>query len=507
MIRKNFRASLLVFGMATALLTLATGPAQAVEPALAFHPSKSWSVGPTPFTQAATGRQSCTISNEFNNGFIINITGTDRGIGSLSVDFRQSAFQTGQSQNVTLSVPGIINRSVPGVASRPELLVMDMKDSGDVFDAMKLAGVVDMNVQGSDFRFFLNGFETAADRFSACVTTATATVPPPAVIKSASRDVYELPLESLKPISPGTNQGKTQGKTEQKVAVQVIAPPPPAFEITKIGFDDVDMSRQPRREKPAIAESKTNKPIDLTGLFAPEKTAEKKPPGAAKIDAAQPSKAFPVAVNDLPPGQPRRPRPASWARKAPVQKIAQNTNMKSPPAKIRRNTVKTEADFISLVDKQMAGIKPAAGGAPFSGHNAQDMRTKISELERRVHTLSTENAAMESELKTVVKETEQERISISSENWDLERATMRYNEAERQIDRLGKQLQRERLSCQQETGKLEGMLFDPEVTSQQQLAKLTSLERDLASAKDNLAGQRRTFEERIRLLEQQLRTQ
>ena len=113
---------------------------------------------------------------------------------------------------------------------------------------------------------------------------------------------------------------------------------------------------------------------------------------------------------------------------------------------------------------------------------------------------------LDTELKTSLKDSEDERLSVSSDNWNLERATMRYNEAERQIKRLGRQLQAARQQCTSEKQELETMLFDPKVTEQSQLAKLSAMEQELASAQSELQGIQRKYEERIRLLEAQLET-
>ena len=124
-----------------------------------------------------------------------------------------------------------------------------------------------------------------------------------------------------------------------------------------------------------------------------------------------------------------------------------------------------------------------------------------------VSKLEQENLALNNELKSSLRESEKERLDISSNNWDLERATMKYNEAERQIQKLGEQVQKERAQCTMEKKDLEAQLFDPQITDQQQLARLSSLEQQLAEAEQKLDDQRLRYEERIRMLESQKATQ
>ena len=78
---------------------------------------------------------------------------------------------------------------------------------------------------------------------------------------------------------------------------------------------------------------------------------------------------------------------------------------------------------------------------------------------------------------------------------------MKFNEAERQIKRMGQQLQKERAKCKAEKQELEAMLFDPQVTSDAQLARLAELESQLMKARKELDDQRAHYEERIRALE------
>lgn len=133
-----------------------------------------------------------------------------------------------------------------------------------------------------------------------------------------------------------------------------------------------------------------------------------------------------------------------------------------------------------------------------------ELRQRMSELESKVASLKTENMQLESELDFAIEAGRSEKASISSSNWDLEKATMMQNEAERQVKRLGMQLQKERARHEQEKAELEAMLFDPAVTSQEQMAAMSALELELSEQEIKLLEQRRLYEERIRILESQL---
>jgi myosin heavy subunit len=80
-------------------------------------------------------------------------------------------------------------------------------------------------------------------------------------------------------------------------------------------------------------------------------------------------------------------------------------------------------------------------------------------------------------------ETEGGQLKIAGGNWDLEQATRRYQESQREIRRLGALLEQDRVKCQQEKKDIEYMLFDPEVAKPAQITMLNSLE-DQVAAKD-----------------------
>ncbi|MGB0720659.1 MAG: hypothetical protein ACPGRX_09295 [Bdellovibrionales bacterium] len=130
-------------------------------------------------------------------------------------------------------------------------------------------------------------------------------------------------------------------------------------------------------------------------------------------------------------------------------------------------------------------------GAPTGKADTATM-ARLALLEQEIETLRAENASLNEELDVSLKEGEKEHLSVASENWNLERAAMRYNEAELQIKRMAQELQKERAACSLEKQDLEAMLFDPEVTSQEQLAQLNRLEQELAEARAELARYRGT---------------
>ncbi|MCD8563027.1 MAG: hypothetical protein LRY54_03040 [Alphaproteobacteria bacterium] len=125
-------------------------------------------------------------------------------------------------------------------------------------------------------------------------------------------------------------------------------------------------------------------------------------------------------------------------------------------------------------------------------------------LAQKLSALQKENAELEAELAAALAQGKHETVSIENNNWNLERATEMYNEAKKQMDRLGAQIQKERAQCAAEKKDLETMLFDPQLTQEEQLARLSELEEALNAANSKLEEQRQVYEGRIKLLQDQV---
>src|SRR5690606_7349484 len=98
------------------------------------------------------------------------------------------------------------------------------------------------------------------------------------------------------------------------------------------------------------------------------------------------------------------------------------------------------------------------------GTESQSLKT-IADLEVKLEAMQKDNIALSQELNDLKTKQEDSRLSLVSGNWDLEQATKRFNEAERENKRMGRELEQARMSCNLEKAKIEQMLFDPAVAN------------------------------------------
>lgn len=615
MANKRFATTLLAACLATTCLGYG---AFASDPSLYFYPAQKWNISQTGGDDASP---SCALSNSFNNGFGIHISGTPAGLTALDIDFRQSSFETGKRYEVVYSVPGQSREIFQATARTGSVLSSDISSRSAFSEALQSAATMDLSIQGNEFRLYLTGFAKAMEEYKDCISPPAAIAAidemesPPEIAASDAEAIENAPAEassgeiassaitpteissapsdddlaaSAPPIAPepeissiSSDTAEPDGKKKEMddIVAQATSladryeasrspadesPEPIAFQDSSEPFfdapegqassgeisdplpalneaEDASEPAPARQERPRFTETLQNSMSARSEEHKPQDSAAKSNAYAAPETAEPASSAQNGPSGDVlktkddviffgapKPPQKDEKQSASEIDDAPMPAPKpEHKSVTIPAYKMTKQSASMEADLTGAGLPPEA-TEPAAGEdfaasdsmdsmatasaalEPSSGIAGEDfiqMRDKIRDLEAEVSRLSTENQTLDNELKSNLKDSEEERLSVSSDNWNLERATMRYNEAERQLKRLGRQLQAARQQCTSEKQELETMLFDPQVTEQQQLAKLSVMEEELAKAKIELQNAQRRYEERIRILEGQLAAQ
>ncbi|PCI55252.1 MAG: hypothetical protein COB36_06410 [Alphaproteobacteria bacterium] len=452
---------------------------------LYFYPKDKWTVERINNGDAENALQTCALSNQLNNGYIIQLAGTSKGFTNLNIDFRQDSFTENQKYEVRYSVPGIIEKVIPTKAFKKSLLVSDLRHESEFAKALRTTSVLDVQIRDTKFRLYMTGLEATLPEYTDCIT--------PAATMAAAK-TEQMPMPSLSP--PRKN---TSGN---------IAPPPP---ILGSSYSSEDTAQQADAAMPALRPEPSNKPRYTEQLAKQLKEESEKYKPSIEPEAFAHTKdtsSMLLSAAETPPNKTtiqtaKSPKPVYHINKLKPMAVdlTHAAQQEQPSITVASAIVPATSDDAA---QYFAAIEPTSG-TPNTA--SVDMRNKISDLEQRIGALLQKNKLLDEELKSTLHDAQSERLSVSSDNWNLERATMKFNESERQIMRMGRQLQTQKAQCQQEKSELENMLFDPELTNQQQLASLASLENDLDTVKSDFYRQQRQYEERIRLLEKQLNAQ
>jgi len=488
---------------------------RANEPELYFYPEQKWSVKRV--NLGDDEHPICSISNQLNNGYIVEMSGDDRGFSSLDINFRQKAFDVGLNYEVELLVPGISRIVVPARATKQSTITSDLTDHLVFAKEMSNAGVMDIQIRDNEFRLYLTGLKAKMPTYNECTSTSES-VGIALNTDDSSADNSEITLAAPMPSEELLNtaisnvpaaSAPEEFVPPQPAVVAGVAPPPPPIstpvENDILAMDSATKARPVADGEPRYIDVLAEKLKQDSNNYKPAAPAnENNEQSIVAPEASSLTLAEPVKTSNISRKNYKSPKIVSTVTRKVIAEVIDLSNESVPSSKSIAS-----ADNVA---EQLSQIEPASSSASgqaanYDGAGFVDMRNKISSLEKEVKMLNDKNTMLDEELRLALKDAEDERVSVSSDNWNLERATMRYNEAERQIKRIGRQLQTQRAQCELEKTDLENMLFDPKLTSQQQLTKLSSMEAALDDTKANLYRQQRQYEERIKLLEQQLSAQ
>ena len=457
-------------------------------PASYFYPEHKWVVAPV----QSKGAPSCVLSNQLNNGYVVQLVGTSERFSNLNIDFRQDVFKESNSYDVGYSVPGALEKTISAKASEKNFLITDLRSEFAISDALRTSNVLDVDIEDTQFRIYLTGLGAALSDYDACVG-------------SRNDSVSDDTVKSVVQISDQV--GVSGGGA-------AMVPPPPVHQAPGSGRAVVDLSEDAAvksLKKTGYIQQMAQKLKGESLKYQPDSVRDQDVPEVQQNSVSLPPEGddLDFVVSDVSSVEQVSTR--SDITNVPVQraissKPVYNVTKMDPVSvdltgedlQVRQDLEIARSDISQSTAESLAAIEPAYGG----DSNSSADRSIVSE--KKIAALTQKNAALEEELKAVLQDRAQEQFSVSSRNWNLEKATMKFNEAERQIMRLGRQLQTQKAQCVKEKASLETMLFDPELTNEQQLAALASLEADLDRERSDFRRKEDQYRERIRLLEERL---
>lgn len=296
-------------------------------------------------------------------------------------------------------------------------------------------------------------------------------VPPPPIAEAKAPELVARPAQSAAPtpLPVVADAAKAVAKEAPK-AVAEVAPsaakmaavsPAAAFEKSEAEtkalqkqIDDLMSQNKALQQQAAAPSADTQKKLDALQV---EKAALEQ-----KVDTLQKSTATAPKASDLADAKARAAE--MEARNAQLE-----DNLRNAQVRIAEAAVNTESRSVQ----------------------------RIVDLETKLQAAQNDNNALAKQLESFRLQKEDKSLVAVAGDWDLEQATKRYNEAEREIRRLGLQLEQERTSCNREKAQIEQMLFDPAVADQRQIERLSQLEADLKAAQAKVADTQKMVQDQV----------
>lgn len=461
----SFKKTALKALMGTAILSLSafmpmSAKAQELNPDIYFFPAKAWTVSKSANT--------CRITNQFNNGYIVEIAGSQSWVDVLNINFRQAIFEQGKDYDVKLTVPGKEAIALKGHAPNPAGLSTNLKRHKELYKDITTSSVFDIEIEGNAFRFYLTGFASNVKDFERCMggleseegkikQAQTDQEPELVAVSRTSNQLDEDLIE--------TNEAMLMEQDIMDVTV-TDAQGEEIYSDETLPAEEEDIIVEIHEE---VSEDDVAELASMTPMPEDEEIIEEKfiPASEVKEPIISPEEQH---AEIKPPSPPAEVIQAEEVSKKQIIK-----SIKTPDTIVHKKSSKAKADFRSeRVNTEDYGASSI-------------LLSTIQDLKAKVEALETENKALNSDLQMSLQASQKEGVAIATDNWNLERATLKYNEAERQLKSLSIKLQAERAKCAAEKKDLEMTLFDPQITEASQLAHLAELQAELAEAKAEIA--------------------
>jgi hypothetical protein len=514
-------------------------------PAVVYKPQGEWAV--TRVAAKGPGKDPyCTMARRFGDNTILTFARNGKDETSLAMDFQPNTLAKGQSYYVTLSAGADEKRAFDVTPVSDKAMVIRLGQDAKFHDALNRAGSLNVDVAGLQFKFELPDMEKGHQDLGGCVTSIVepaagepttqqaASAPVPAVTPEA---IISAPAKAASVGNPAPTLSEAESLREENMRLKN------ALERERREYEDRFMKESAGSsqvsevmEKLKLLEKENS---DLKYQLADARSMQPKSKAEAPAVVAAPAVCAPTVSGEK--------DPAVQAELSLLRE--ENTRLKADLA----------AQKTAMVELEMKASQAAEAAQGDSKKWATDTAT-ISRLQSRVDELSAQNTKLQSDLTAAqasasasaaasvkddgsitlsqlrsveaqLRSVENERdtlrlqidkmgeggedklLKLSGSDWNLEQATRRYNEAEREIRRLGTQLEQARTKCTAEKKEIEYMLFDPEIATKEQISKLMTLEQELTTAKAELArkdtdagGKLDEYQQKIASLEGELQT-
>lgn len=508
----------------TTVLALPTGKAfaQTLE---TLSPTGGWSV-----TRMQDDKQEnyCTLSRSYENGKVLSLARNKTEEYSLAIDFQRTEFDPEEAYALTLQ-PGLGQlRAYEVLPTSPQAFVVRLGWDENFLDALTESGVLKVQVAQDKYEFGITDLASGLNDLESCMEGLPAqaeikpTIDDAATLIAAEEQTLKEPApkaEVAKPNLLAAEPGRTDSLFKAKKVT--AAPAIPAPEVAeKKEIAQADAPKEPVEIKVAKAPKMEQEPPALAEKIAPETEPKATPAKTASVPARS-SVAADVkdikpltahlnernaTTNTTPNAAPSAPDSASLLRaeekaavpepliaeapkKVKAEPVVQTISTKDFTGEKELAALKEEVARLKARNDQLRGelAKVAANQDQNLDATLQKKLAQIIELESKLEAAKADNVELSKQLDSMQIKHENTLMNTSSGDWSLESATKRYNEAEREIQRLALELESEKTSCRAKTEKIENMLFDPAVAEKQQISRLMELERELEAAKAKLA--------------------
>ena len=306
-----------------------------------FVPTSGWLVGPATLADDDEGQLPCVMMNQFNNGFVMRISGGGEQIMGFALDVRQNFFTAGETYELGIAIEPGFRKIFKAQAYDSATIMAATQDAPEFYKALLNAREMALGVQGKTVKFVMLGTRDGLERMESCFDPQGAAGPAP------RRAAAAPPAADMSPTRAGMQTAVPPAPKEDSVAAAyrdllmreegdkaaaVTAPATPAQDVdipltAKAQGQTMPPANTARRpQPPQVAQPAAVAALDkmepsagggsrLDRIFAKaEESIRTQKPAAASTAPAMP--AAPLTAQPVKPAL--RPAPAAPARAFPA---------------------------------------------------------------------------------------------------------------------------------------------------------------------------------------------
>lgn len=162
-------------------------PVMVTPPAMdipSFTPVNGWQITKTSLSQARglqKMRLPCLMTAEFDNGFIVRISGGGGSVLAMAIDFRQNIFKQGKKYNASVTVGGM-TKVISARSFAPNILLFSARDWSSFYGALMQSTDMIIDVEGNVMRFVMSDMVGGLKNLEQCFDPSAGRVPAPAYV-------------------------------------------------------------------------------------------------------------------------------------------------------------------------------------------------------------------------------------------------------------------------------------------------------------------------------------
>lgn len=461
---------------------------------LTSHSSTSYSatdislspVGDWQFSKETKGNEKigpyCMMAQKFDQNIFLVFAENTKGERSVAVDFQSARLDPSKTYTVSLDPGSKETRTYEVKPVSEKVFIVRFGEDHAFVQAMKETKTLSVEFAGELYSFTLNKTGEGWLEMSKCVADLIHPVSEQPVFAAVASPPENL-LEPVQTITVSGNKAadatvaaaSTASKNVSSVVESIahIPTPPKAPRVEKLVAADTHKIKQ---EVASLKAENNNLKAELTRMAKIQSTVSESMADKDALSVAlQQSKTENSALQKeldatLAQIEALKKQVSQAAQNDKASQDNENKILESELAYLKKENER----LIKELEVQKIGVTP-----DLVPQEKEELLTKIRAFEGDLKIAQKENESLKTELNRLQTAAEKGQLALLPKDWNMEQATKRYHEAQREVRRLGASLEREKQLCMQEKKEIEYMLFDPELASGAQISLINSMEEEL----------------------------